>query len=209
MSDNSVRSVPQQSRSQQRVDAILDTAADVFTQVGYETATTNAIAERAGISIGSLYRYFSDKDAILRALATRYHQEEQELLDKVLTDDVVYLPLPVLLDRMIDPFLEMYCACPVYAHILLGMDVSADIAAASQESEREVIERLTGILQRVAPQVDAHQASLTAVICKAAVKSLISLRSSPSDEGFQAQITAEVKRMLLAYLNTVLGSGKD
>jgi AcrR family transcriptional regulator len=208
MSDYSTRSVPQQSRSQQRVDSILDTAADLFTEVGYEAATTNAIAERAGISIGSLYRYFSDKDAILRALAARYHQEEQELFDKVLTDDVIYLPLVVLLDRLIDPFLEMYCTCPVYAHILLGTDVSADIAAASQESEQEVIERLAGILVRVAPQIDTQQASLTAVICKAAVKSLISLRLSSSDEVFQTRITAEVKRMMLAYLEVVLGKGK-
>ena len=51
MSDYSVRNVPQQSRSQQRVDSILDTAAELITEVGYEAATTNAIAERAGICV--------------------------------------------------------------------------------------------------------------------------------------------------------------
>ncbi|MBN1427267.1 MAG: TetR/AcrR family transcriptional regulator [Anaerolineae bacterium] len=204
MSDYSIRSVPQQSRSQERVDSILGTAADLFTEVGYEAATTNAIAERAGISIGTLYRYFADKDAILRALAARYHREEQALFDQVFTDDVGYLPLPVLLDRLIDPFLDLYCGCPVYAHILLGTDVSADIAAASQEIEQEVIERLADIMQKVAPQIDARQARLTAVICKSAVKSLISLRSSSNDEDFRVQITSEIKQMLLAYLEKVL-----
>jgi len=204
MSDYSVRNIPQQSRSQQRVDSILDTAAELFTEVGYETATTNAIAERAGISIGTLYRYFSDKDAILRGLATRYHQEERELFKRTFTDDVVYLPLPVLLDRLVDPFLELYCDCPVYAHILLGTDVSADIAAVSHEIEREVIERLTDVLQRVAPHIDKHQAYLTATICKSSVKALISLRSSEQDEDFKTHFTAEIKRMLLAYLEQVL-----
>lgn len=208
MSDYSVRSVPQQSRSQQRVDSILDTAAGLFTEIGYEAATTNAIAERAGISIGSLYRYFSDKDAILRALAARYHHEEQELFDKVLTDDVIYLPLPVLLDRLIDPFLEMHSICPVYAHILLGTDISADIAAASREVEQEVVERLAATIQRVAPQIGEQQASLTAVVCKSAVKSLISLRTSSPNEVFQSQITAEVKRMMLAYLGKVIEQSK-
>ena len=204
MSKSSTRSVPQQTRSQERVDSILDTAADLFTEIGYEASTTNAIAERAGISIGTLYRYFSDKDAILRALAARYHQEEKELFERVFTDDVIYLPLSVLLDRLIDPFLDLYCDCPVYAHILLGTDVSADIAAASQEIEQEVIERLANIMQKVAPQIDHQQAYLTAVICKSAVKSLISLRTSSSDGDFRVQITAEIKRMLLAYLEQVI-----
>lgn len=213
MSNNSVRSVPQQSRSQQRVDSILDTAAQLFTEVGYEAATTNAIAERAGMSIGTLYRYFSDKSTILHALAARYYKEEQELFDRLFTDDVVYLPLPVLLDRLVDPFVEMYNACPVYAHILLGTDVSADIAFATREIEKQAIERLTDIVQRVAPQLDREQASLTAMLCKATVKTLISLRSfSPDedlDEDFRVHFTAEIKRMLLAYLEQVLCEGKN
>ena len=82
MSKNSTRTAPQQIRSQQRVDLILDTAAVLFSESGYENASTNAIAERAGISIGSLYRYFPDKDAILRALAGRYRAEMLALYDQ-------------------------------------------------------------------------------------------------------------------------------
>ena len=103
MTDVSMRRTPQQARSQQRVDLILDVAADIFAEVGYESATTNAIAERAGVSIGSLYRYFPDKDAILHALSNRYYEQVRALFDEVFTKDVVYLPLPVLLDRLIDP----------------------------------------------------------------------------------------------------------
>jgi AcrR family transcriptional regulator len=208
MSNHSARSTPQQSRSQQRVDLILDTAADLFTEVGYEASTTNAIAERAGVSIGSLYRYFPDKDAILHALAARYHQEERELFDRVFTDDVIYLPLPVLLDRLIDPFLAMHCACPVYAHILLGTDVSTDIAAASHLTEQEFVERIAGLLLRVAPHLGAQKASLVALVCKAAVKALISLRMSAQDDVLREQSTTEFKQMLLAYLERVLGENQ-
>lgn len=51
---------------------ILDAAAQVLLREGYARATTNRIAERAGISIGSLYQYFKDKDAVFDALVERY-----------------------------------------------------------------------------------------------------------------------------------------
>ena len=209
MTDISMRRTPQQTRSQQRVDLILDVAAELFAEVGYESATTNAIAERAGISIGSLYRYFPDKDAILRALSNRYYEQVHALFDEVFTKDVVYLPLPVLLDRLIDPFVELYMACPAYKHILLGSDVSADIAAASEELDQEIIEHIAEILQLTAPNMDEQRAHLVATVCKAQVKALITLITPSSDEAFRSQITAEVKCMLIAYLKPIFGENGD
>jgi AcrR family transcriptional regulator len=66
------RKRPAQRRSQDTVDAILDAAAQVFAERGHARGTTNRIAARAGVSIGSLYEYFPNKDAILVALAERH-----------------------------------------------------------------------------------------------------------------------------------------
>src|SRR5262252_3918482 len=63
-----------QARGQRRIDLLLDVAALVFAEVGFEAATTNVIAARAGISPGSLYRFFPNKDAIAEALADRFAQ---------------------------------------------------------------------------------------------------------------------------------------
>jgi AcrR family transcriptional regulator len=65
------RRSPRQQRSRETVDAILEAAARVFGERGYAGGTTNRIAERAGVSVGSLYEYFPNKDAILVALAER------------------------------------------------------------------------------------------------------------------------------------------
>ena len=65
----SPRKRPTQERSRETVRAILEAAARIFEQVGVDAATTDRIAERAGISVGSLYQYFPNKDAILVALA--------------------------------------------------------------------------------------------------------------------------------------------
>jgi AcrR family transcriptional regulator len=74
------RKKPVQARSQRTVEAILKAAAQVFTRRGYAGTTTNHIAERAGVSIGSLYEYFPSKDALLVALMESHLREGEEVL---------------------------------------------------------------------------------------------------------------------------------
>jgi AcrR family transcriptional regulator len=69
------RKLPKQARSETTVQAIVEAAAQVFERHGYAAGTTNRIAERAGVSIGSLYQYFPNKDAILLALVQRHLAE--------------------------------------------------------------------------------------------------------------------------------------
>jgi AcrR family transcriptional regulator len=66
------RKLPRQRRSAETVDRILAAAARIFDELGYSGTTTNHVAEGAGVSIGSLYQYFPNKDALLVALAERH-----------------------------------------------------------------------------------------------------------------------------------------
>lgn len=68
--DNQRRS-PRQARSRATCEAIVEAAAQIVERQGPEALTTNAVAERAGVSIGTLYQYFPDKQAILIAAARR------------------------------------------------------------------------------------------------------------------------------------------
>jgi AcrR family transcriptional regulator len=74
------RKTPRQARSLATVGVILDAAALVLVDEGYERATTNRIAERAGVSIGSLYQYFPNRDALVGALS---HRTETQLSDTI------------------------------------------------------------------------------------------------------------------------------
>jgi AcrR family transcriptional regulator len=65
------RKIPIQSRSAATVAAILEAAARILEASGFEGYTTNAVAERAGVSVGSLYQYFPNKDVITHALIMR------------------------------------------------------------------------------------------------------------------------------------------
>jgi len=60
-----------QDRSRQTVDTILEAAAQVLSREGYARATTNRISERAGVSVGTIYQYYRDKDAVFEALIRR------------------------------------------------------------------------------------------------------------------------------------------
>ncbi len=66
------RKVPEQDRSRQTVEAIVEAAAHILIKHGYDAFTTNRVAERAGVSIGSLYQYFPNKDALLSELMRRH-----------------------------------------------------------------------------------------------------------------------------------------
>jgi AcrR family transcriptional regulator len=74
------------------VDAILEAAAQVFERHGYAAGTTNRIAQRAGVSIGSLYQYFPNKDAIVMELARRHIAEIGEAAWPALEALVEHVP---------------------------------------------------------------------------------------------------------------------
>lgn len=76
----SVRTEPTQRRSTQRLDALLDAAAEIVDELGFERLTTQMVAERAGASIGTVYRYFPDRVAVLHALRERSVRRYRERL---------------------------------------------------------------------------------------------------------------------------------
>ncbi|MEY2883152.1 MAG: hypothetical protein RL490_876 [Pseudomonadota bacterium] len=78
--------LPVQARSRALVDAILEAAAQILERDGQARFTTNAVAARAGVSVGSLYRYFPNKTAILLALARDARAATEQRMTLALTD---------------------------------------------------------------------------------------------------------------------------
>ena len=113
------RKRPRQERSRLTVEAILDAAAHVFERHGYAAGTTNRIAERAGISIGSLYQYYPNKDAVLVALVGRHLDEGVAALGPVLTglhDDRP--PLADGIRRLVDAMVALHRERPALHRVL-------------------------------------------------------------------------------------------
>jgi AcrR family transcriptional regulator len=82
----SARKAPRQKRSRQLVEDILEGAIRVLSHEGAQRFTTARVAETAGVSVGSLYQYFPNKEAILFRLQTDEWKRTGDLLNSILTD---------------------------------------------------------------------------------------------------------------------------
>ncbi|HUP99529.1 MAG TPA: TetR/AcrR family transcriptional regulator [Aeromicrobium sp.] len=103
------RKVPQQKRSRDMVERILAAGRAVVLRDGYDAASTNRIATEAGISPGSLYQYFPNKEAVLSAIVGRYSDDVSERITAALADrfdetgpEMVRATLEALLDALED-----------------------------------------------------------------------------------------------------------
>lgn len=85
----SMRKMPVQGRSQETVETILEASAQILQKDGEAALTTNRVAERAGFSIGTLYQYFPNRDAILGAMAAR---EQKRVLARLETEFAAFDP---------------------------------------------------------------------------------------------------------------------
>lgn len=202
-----MRRLPRQSRSQERVNAILDAAAQLFAEIGYDAATTNAIAERANTRIGSLYHFFPNKEAILNALSERYRAELRDLNETVLAPDVVKtMPLPELIDRVVDEYARYSVRKAGFEHIFYGSQAPDHLRFVSEQMHQEIVAAVENVIALRAPHVDAAQRSVTANLMVAAVKAAMPFTAQ---EGGLApeQVLANLKLMLTSYLQSVVDGG--
>jgi AcrR family transcriptional regulator len=98
------RKLPRQERSRVTVEAILQATAHILTEKGYDHTNTNLIAELAGVSIGSLYQYFPNKESLMVALMEQHSHEIAELVESKLNhlfDDPPEIAIPELVKAVL------------------------------------------------------------------------------------------------------------
>jgi AcrR family transcriptional regulator len=100
------RRPPKQERSQETVSVLIEATERVLTKEGYAAATTNRIAEVAGVSIGTLYHYFPTKEALIEALVHQMWAAELALVEER-TVLVLEAPVAVAVRELVRAFVEM------------------------------------------------------------------------------------------------------
>ena len=199
-----LRREPRQDRGRRRIDALLDAADAVIGEVGYEAATTNAIARRARTSIGSLYQFFPNKAAVLQALTARYLGQLRAVHDRVFDAASLRLPLPAFYDRLIDTLAEFHRANPGFRPLFYGSTTSPELARASAELHEECVRRADAMMAVGMPRLDAGRRRLYAVLNVEVIKALLPVAES-GDAAWRARVIAETKRMLHAYMRDAVG----
>lgn len=136
---------PRQARSRQTVEFVLEAAAQVFAARGYAGATTNHIAERAGVSVGTLYQYYPNKDAVLLALAERHLEESGARLAEVAAGL-----------RAARPGLEELVRALVAAAVELNTDPVHAVLFDDSPRTPELADRLRSLRRAVTSEVANH-----------------------------------------------------
>src|SRR5438132_13713712 len=115
-----MRRLPRQARGEQRIAAIVQAAAQVFYEVGFDAATTDMIAQRAHTAIGSLYDFFPNKEAIAQRLCEQFCEDLRVLFEGILTDELVQVPLSQFMDGILDPLVQSIHAQPGFNSLRLN-----------------------------------------------------------------------------------------
>lgn len=130
MPENEEKEQPRrrQARGERRIAQLLEAAATVFTTTGYTAASTNAIAREAGVSPGTLYQFFPNKEAIAIELGGRLVHEMQETYGEALAPVDPATPLEEVVGAAVDRFIAFNCEHPVFFALMHGPDIPGRMA---------------------------------------------------------------------------------
>ena len=203
-----MRRLPKQARSKAKVDAIVKAAALQLRNVGYEGLSTVDVAKQAGVSIGTLYQFFDNKDDLMQAIAEEHSAELSSFRTELFGADAVYVPAEILVSRTIDWLVDHNRRFPTFHQIFSGDWNESGLHDSSEDDMRFIVTDLAKIMRHHAPHVPEEKLYVGATVLVHITKGMFGLINS-AEPDMQPTIIAEVKRMSLLYFNDVLAQGEE
>ncbi len=189
---------PSQERGERRVEEILDAAAEVIAEVGVEAATTNAIAAQAGSSVGSLYHFFPNKEAIILGLGARYEAQLRELNRSAMTAGAAEIPISQMVDGIVTPLARFMERTPAYMPVYYALRDPRNPGCMTDELTDAVVGMVEQLMAARAPAVPAAHRRLQASVAVELVHRMLEFAySSPPAQ--RHGIVEELKRLLALY----------
>lgn len=188
------RRIPQQRRSHLTVDAIVEAAAHLLATRGWEASTTNHIAERAGVSIGSLYKYFPNKPSILAEVARRRIRSEVSAIAATLeahADDPRGMPA-----AMVVATAERYATNAALDTALMEQLGAIEMTRFLRSAEASVVTMTASYLARHADQLRKGDAS-AAFVAVHALRGLLVAAAAHSPRLLHSQAFRQELGLLL------------
>jgi AcrR family transcriptional regulator len=197
------RKMPRQDRSRALVDAIIEAATQILVQQGRDALTTNAVALRAGVSVGSLYQYFPNRQAILAAVAIDHLDSVHHCVENVELRDAYSLAEAT--KRIVAGLFRAHRINPAL-HLALAREIEAGELSSSLCSRPDAKVAVIALFGSVAPVArdkilcrDINLAvSVAAEIAHALAHAAI---DHSSDDLMFARLEREAVNVLLAYLH--------
>jgi AcrR family transcriptional regulator len=171
---------------------------------GFVRTTTNRIAQLAGTSIGSLYQYFSSKDAIVAALVERRIDEQMRLIRAHL-EDVQDGPFEIAVETFVRELVGLYARGPELDSTLLGLIARVDRRAVMLSAERSAVALLCDQLRRRDPTSARVDLELAAFVAVHALQGVIAAVAAHHPERlrtreYRDRLTREMTALTVRYL---------
>jgi AcrR family transcriptional regulator len=189
------RKQPRQARAQHTVNAMIEASARILEEQGHGGFTTNAVAELAGASIGTLYQYFPDKDALLGALIAR---ETSRLVEEVEAARMVATGRRAL-DGLIEAAVRHQVRRPRLARLLDFEEARLPLDADTQLVRAKIVTLLADILSRPDLPRQSDMQSATGDVL-AIIRGMLDAAGERGEEG-QAPLIVRVRRAVIGYLS--------
>ena len=199
-----LRNVPIQARSRERLRRVLDAADQVLASEGPEAFTTTRIAQAAGVPVGSVYRYFPDKQAIVEALAVSYWSDFEDLVAGVAETDERD-PLDDPSSAILETLAAGFRARPGFRALWYGGLRTEEVRDATRPTRTAIARSVERVLAVHRPDAPAADRAAVARMVVLAGDGLLreAFRIDPDGD---PTVLAESKAMLDAYTEARLGS---
>ncbi|PWJ82289.1 TetR family transcriptional regulator [Pseudaminobacter salicylatoxidans] len=158
------RKEPTQQRSRERVERMLTAARGLIAERGSDAMKMGEVAERAGVSIGSLYQFFPDKSAIIRALAERFTADNRACIDAELArvrDEPGFL---TAFAGLVDTYYSICLAEPVMRDIWSGTQVDTTLRELELADSRACADAVATVWRRFRPEAKPDELASTAFL---------------------------------------------
>ena len=200
--ESRARRAPQQERGQRRVDQILDAAELVFAEFGVAGTSMQLIADRAESSVGSLYHFFPNKDAIVDALGSRYAEAIRVTNEEAMPLESAHLPAEELFERILMSQVRFIEQTPAFDAV--HQAVQRNCPAINDALNQALVGHVGKFLALRYPNAPELQRAASAMVSVTMVHGVVELASrlpSPHREA----VLRESKAMLVAHFSAYDG----
>lgn len=207
-SSRNLRRQPKQQRGKERVEKILNAAAAVFDEVGYEAATTHLIATKAETAIGSLYQFFPDKAAIFKAMELRHVERVKGFWAQTNKPEIIRLPLRNMIHILVTAVTELF-EQPVSRVVFVQFYLAREIFQSIDESmTQEAIDFMASLLQQRNLALSKGQCSLLAEVCVHSSNAVILAALRNPDYEHRQRLTQQIEDLMVSYLEPYVGDNR-
>lgn len=199
------RNAPVQGRSKKRAKQIIDVTGELLERVGFDDLNTILIAKEVGISIGSLYHYFPNKQAIMHAMGKQWLAEIEQVLQQYDSWDIENMSLEESVKKMLQANLKVYKRQKALLTLVQAMFSVPELRELDEQHDEMVISNIANVFKRMGMKKQLKERERIARVYLEATHALfltINLQQGERSKRTLADLNYMIVSLLRSHLET-------